>query len=88
MENFVFPDEIKTKMMKIDKIEMGEKRNLKKIFLKGANFASNRASLANFHLKLLWICTSNSDYKLTKASINMKPTPVTAARQGLKFLRR
>ena len=24
--------------------------------------------------------TSNSDYKLTKASINMKPTPVTAAR--------
>ena len=53
MENFVFPDEIKTKMMKIDKIEMGEKRNLKKIFLKGANFASNRASLANFHLKLL-----------------------------------
>ena len=55
MENFVFPDEIKTKMMKIDKIEMGEKgeRNLKKIFLKGANFASNRASLANFHLTQL-----------------------------------
>ena len=44
--------EIKTKMMKIDKTW---KKKSKKIFLKGANFASNRASLGNFHLKLLWI---------------------------------
>ena len=30
MENFVFPDEIKTKMMKIDKTWNGGKRNYKK----------------------------------------------------------
>ena len=27
-----------------------------------------------------YVSTSNSDYKLTKAPINMKPTPVTPAR--------
>ena len=27
-----------------------------------------------------YVLTANSDYKLTKASINMKPTPVTVAR--------
>ena len=27
-----------------------------------------------------YVSTSNSDYKLTKAPINMKPTPVTLAR--------
>ena len=31
MENFVFPDEIKTKMMNIDKTSNGGKRNFKKI---------------------------------------------------------
>ena len=51
MENFVFPDEIKTKMMKIDKIEMGEKRNLKKNISKRSKFCVKSRYAGKFPLK-------------------------------------
>ena len=80
MENFIFPNEITTKLMKIEKKgkltkhEMGEKKRFeKKLFLKGAHFSSNPALLEISLKPQENVTTLNSNSKQTAGRINLKP---------------